>query len=245
MLEFRGKQQKKATKKREITLGKLKRDLWSARLTKGENKENVIPECGAEVIIKNDHDYSCIDVEDVMLPSTSGNDETYESHYESTPLLGPTLYTPKRTSEDYAPKSISKMSSALSPIANVNITHPTTSDNKEGSNMLSPNKKRLRKINVQRQGLEYIKEYDKEQSRIKVKQQELDEKRISLEERKLELDQKKFMMEEFKQKKHIELLEQMLQIEKEHRRELSVMIERQEKLINILISERIVGEKKV
>lgn len=94
---------------------------------------------------------------------------------------------------------------------------------------------RKRKLNVQKQGLSYLEQYDRMQSEIKkydqaleAKKIALEERKIALEEKKIELAERKLALEEYEKKKNLEIVEKQ-------REDISKMIERQDKITEILL----------
>ncbi|XP_072383179.1 uncharacterized protein [Diabrotica undecimpunctata] len=97
------------------------------------------------------------------------------------------------------------------------------------SKIAGPIRSRKRKINSQKQGLEYLHQYDEKQFELKKNELDIERQKLLLEERKCKLA-------EFEVQKKLELEEKKLNYEIENRKSLTQIIERQEKLINILIN---------
>ncbi|KAG5881809.1 hypothetical protein JTB14_004108 [Gonioctena quinquepunctata] len=115
----------------------------------------------------------------------------------------------------------------------------------ESTQLNPPYKITKKKINVQRQGLSYLEQYDQRQLETKKQDQILEgrrigieEKKIALEERKMELAEKKFNLEEYDRKKNLELFEGRLADDIEQRKVMANLIERQEKIIGMLSSNK-------
>ncbi|CAG9840760.1 unnamed protein product [Diabrotica balteata] len=104
------------------------------------------------------------------------------------------------------------------------------------SKIAGPIISRKRKINSQKQGLEYLHQYYEKQFELKKKELDIEEKKLLLEKRKCEIAERQCAVQEFKVKKKFELEEKKLNCEIENRKSLNEIIERQEKLINILIN---------
>lgn len=97
-------------------------------------------------------------------------------------------------------------------------------------------KGKTRQQSVQKQGLSYLETFDKHQNEIKLKEIKLDERKVAVEERKLALAEKQFELSAWETKKKMELREKQLEIEIENRRFLMCNIEKQDKLIDFLLS---------
>lgn len=105
--------------------------------------------------------------------------------------------------------------------------------------ILGPTRSRKRKANIHRLGLTYLEEYDSKQNEMKRKELELEDRRLKLEERKIDIMERQVAIAEFEAKKKFELEQKKINFEEEQRKDLVKIIERQEKLIDFIISKNI------
>lgn len=102
--------------------------------------------------------------------------------------------------------------------------------------VLGPVRSRKRKINTQRQGLAYIEQYDKAQGELKQKEMDLEERKLILEQKKMQLMEKQHSLAEFQVKKQLDLEEKKINLEIQSRESLVRILEKQDKLLNLLIN---------
>ncbi|KAJ8955923.1 hypothetical protein NQ314_006822 [Rhamnusium bicolor] len=86
------------------------------------------------------------------------------------------------------------------------------------------------------QGLAYLEAYDKNQHENKKKELDLEERRLALEERRMTLAEKQHSITEYEIKKKFELEEKKLDLEVEFRKDLTKIVERQERLIHFIVN---------
>ncbi|KAL1488640.1 hypothetical protein ABEB36_014440 [Hypothenemus hampei] len=109
------------------------------------------------------------------------------------------------------------------------------SNSKAPSRVLNPCRSRKRKLNVQRQGLLYLEQYDKTQFELQQKCQILEERKLALEEKKLGFEEIKFQDEQVQRSRMLDLLEKRMDMEKAEREGLMKTIDQQNKIINSIL----------
>nr|CAI5849526.1 unnamed protein product [Callosobruchus analis] len=94
----------------------------------------------------------------------------------------------------------------------------------------------IKNSNLKNKSLEFILEKSERESKIKLKELELEERRIAIEEKRVQIEEQRLEMELKERQQKIETEKEKLQIELMHHRQLNKTIETQQNIIDILLT---------
>ncbi|CAG9773222.1 unnamed protein product [Ceutorhynchus assimilis] len=235
MKECKQEKRKKTPAAGNERMGIEARKQWTASLQKPQELQEEAHVGSADLVLEDhvvvdDHSYTNVQGEEIIIEFADLDEKTSDNTVltDVSNILGGISESNNEAGSSKTPTSHN---------APTNKTNFEASTSK--SKVFGAVRSRKRKITAQKQGLEYLHQYDKQQAEMKKRELDIAERKLLIEERKMDLEEKQFLLMEFKLKKKLELQEKQMTFEADERKSLKAIIEKQDTQIQFLLNKLI------